>query len=58
MLFELNYNYHLYVFFQKNTNPCFQSRFANELSYSRGEKSDIYLPSELILYLKTSKLYI
>ena len=30
-LFELNYTYHPCVFFEKDTNPCFQSKNANKL---------------------------
>ena len=31
MIFELNYGYHPSVFFEKNTNPCFQSKTADKL---------------------------
>ena len=32
MLFELNYRYHLYVFYEKNLNFCSNLKFIEELS--------------------------
>ena len=29
--YELNCGYHSHVFFEKNTNPCFQSKIADKL---------------------------
>ena len=30
--FKLNYGYHSHIFFEEDTNPCFQSKIANKLS--------------------------
>ena len=31
MFFELNYGYHLWVFYKENINPCFKIKLANKL---------------------------
>lgn len=30
--FELNYNYHSYILFEKDANPCFKSKLVDKLS--------------------------
>ena len=41
-LFELKYDYYLYVSFKKDTNPCFWSKTADKLSVELQELMTIY----------------
>ena len=42
MFFELNCGYHFCVSFKEDTNPCFQSKPANELSVKLQDLMTIY----------------
>ena len=36
IFFELNYRYHIYVFYKKNLNLCLKSKTIKELSFKHG----------------------
>lgn len=42
MLFELNYKYRVLVFYEKNVNPCFQSKSAKKLATKLKELMIVY----------------